>query len=406
MTCRWCGSRDGQVVLDLGDQPAADYFPAAEDPGPDPVHPLRMWLCGSCGLAQLAEDPTTPDEPRGTEPEALVAQARDAVARAQSAGLLPVGGTVTEFGSPHGGSWLDLLAAVGLTEAAPGAPADVVVDCFGLMHAADQAAGLAERAAATAPGGTLLLQFHTLAAIITDGSWNALRHGHFAYYATPVLARMLEDSGFEVTHSFVFDLYGGTVLLVARRRGVDGPRDAESVARLLEREAALRVTESAGVGALEQEARRSAEALRGHLEAVREVGRTVVGYAAASRAVPCLTVPVWGPTCYRPSPTRRRASAGVACPGWPSRSSRPRRSSRGVPTTSCCSSATCSPRCVGACLEVEAAGGRWVVADPTLLRHVDHPRPRERGAGEAGRMSLSSLRGRPVRPIRRWVSSP
>ncbi|WP_433783526.1 class I SAM-dependent methyltransferase [Actinomycetospora sp. CA-101289] len=296
LTCRWCGGTDGTVVLDLGEQPPADHFPAADDPGPDPVHPLRMWLCAACGLAQLAEDPTTPDEPRGAEPDALVVQARDAVARVESAGLLPRGGGVAEFGSPHGGSWLELLAATGLTEVAPGAgTADVVIDCFGLMHAADQRAGLAERAAATAPGGVLLLQFHTLAAIVADGAWNALRHGHFAYYATPVLARMLDELGFEVTHGFLFDLYGGTVLLAARRRGVEGPRDPASVDALLERERSLGVTDPEVVGGLEDAARRSAEDLRAHLVEARDAGRDVLGYAAASRAVPLLNRAGVGP---------------------------------------------------------------------------------------------------------------
>src|SRR4026207_1490732 len=70
---RACRGRAGQVVLDLGEQPACDYFPRRDDPGPDPVYPLQMWLCSSCGLAQLLADPTMPEEPRGTEPAALVA---------------------------------------------------------------------------------------------------------------------------------------------------------------------------------------------------------------------------------------------------------------------------------------------------------------------------------------------
>ncbi|HWF83054.1 MAG TPA: transferase, partial [Streptosporangiaceae bacterium] len=63
----------------MGEQPACDYFPRGDDPGPDPVYPLQMWLCGRCALAQLAADPTVPREPRATEPAALVAQAADAV---------------------------------------------------------------------------------------------------------------------------------------------------------------------------------------------------------------------------------------------------------------------------------------------------------------------------------------
>src|ERR1700743_477765 len=89
--CRACRGRRGEVVLDIGEQPACDYFPGYDEPGPDPVYPLQMWLCASCGLAQLLADPTVPEEPRGAEPAALVEQARDAVARGAAAGLLTAG---------------------------------------------------------------------------------------------------------------------------------------------------------------------------------------------------------------------------------------------------------------------------------------------------------------------------
>ncbi|PRC52275.1 aminotransferase class III, partial [Mycobacterium sp. ITM-2017-0098] len=84
-----------------------------------------------------------------------------------------------EFGSPHGGTWLPLLAERGYR--ATCGPADVVLDSFGIMHDADQRTAFEVRAAATAPDGVLLLQFHTLGAIVAHGQWNSLRHGHFAY---------------------------------------------------------------------------------------------------------------------------------------------------------------------------------------------------------------------------------
>src|SRR5580700_9425897 len=108
-TCRACRGTAGHLVLDLGEQPACDYFPSADHPGPDPVYPLQMWLCSSCGLAQLMTDPTVPEEPRGTEPAALVAQAADAVERVASAGVFSGRPRVAEYGSPHGGSWLQWL---------------------------------------------------------------------------------------------------------------------------------------------------------------------------------------------------------------------------------------------------------------------------------------------------------
>jgi hypothetical protein len=366
-TCRWCRSTDGDVVLDLGDQPPADLFPAGDDPGPDPVHPLRMWLCASCGLAQLAEDPTTPDEPRGAEPQALVDQARDAVARVEAAGLVPAGGgTVTEFGSPHGGSWLELLAGAGLTEAPAGRPADVVVDCFGLMHDADQRAGLAARAAATAPDGVLVLQFHTLAAIVADGGWNALRHGHFAYYSTPVLTAMLAEIGFEVTHALLFDLYGGTVLLAARRAGVPGPRDEVSVRTQAEREEGVGVRDPAVVAGLGAAADASAGTLRDHLAGQRDAGHAVIGYAAASRAVPLLNRAAIGPDLLPAIADGSPGKWGRRVPGVAVPIVAPEEVGRRAPDEVVLFVTDLLEEMRTRLPEVETAGGRWVVVDPTV----------------------------------------
>ena len=82
-----------------------------------------------------------------------------------------------------------------MTTVPDGEPADVVLDCFGLMHAADQSAALSERVARVAPGGVLLLQYHALDAILGAGQWNALRHGHYAYYSATALAAMLTAQG-------------------------------------------------------------------------------------------------------------------------------------------------------------------------------------------------------------------
>ena len=92
------------------------------------------------------------------------------------------------------------------------------------MHAADQSAALAERVARVAPGGVLLLQYHSLATIMRLGQWNALRHGHFAYYSTSALVGMLEAKGFSPQMAWCFELYGGTVLLVACRESDHAPR--------------------------------------------------------------------------------------------------------------------------------------------------------------------------------------
>jgi glutamate-1-semialdehyde 2,1-aminomutase len=289
MTCRACGAADLHRVLDLGAVPAADYFPPADEPvaAGESTHPLAMDLCGHCGLAQLADDDTVTEEPRGVEPQALKDQAADAVARVAASGWL-TGETVREFGSPHGGSWLDLLEQcdVSRIEDADSGPivgsADVVLDCFGIMHEPDQRAAFAERAAATAPGGVLLLQYHSLATIVEQGQWNALRHGHFAYYSLPALRRLLEDAGMRVATAWEFDLYGGTTLVAAVH--ADDPRPTEAVIEQLCVEDAS-MTRPAAVARLQDAADGQAEALRTYLQQQFDSGLRVFAYGAASRAV-------------------------------------------------------------------------------------------------------------------------
>jgi SAM-dependent methyltransferase len=290
-TCRACHRTEGDIVLDLGTQPSSELFPKVDAPGPDELFPLRMWLCTRCGLAQLADDADVPEEVVGAEPAALTAQRADAVRELAAAGALPPGGTVTEFPSPHGGSWLELLAAHGFVPASPDSRpgADLVVDgCFGVMHAADQRAALQERAAAVRPGGRLVVQFHSLHAIVAGVQWNALRLGHYAYYSTPAMINLLAGAGLTVTTGRRFPLYGGTVALVAGRTDEDPAVDAAALDAVVAPELTAGVLRPAAVGALQHSVQRTAGSLREMLVAQRAAGRRVYGYAAASRAVSLL----------------------------------------------------------------------------------------------------------------------
>jgi hypothetical protein len=247
-----------------------------------------MWLCSTCGLAQLVGEPIAAEEPLGAEPEALVSQAADAVQRLEAWGWLSRRGRVAEFASPHGGSWLGLLAERGLSQIADDECADVVIDSFGMMHDPDQAAALAERTARVAPGGVLLLQYHSLETIVRLGQWNALRHGHFAYYSTSALAGMLKANGFTPRTAWQFELYGGTILLAACREPDEGFPADRSVTALLSEDTRQGVRDPLVVGRLRDQAQAHARGLRDWLVARNREGRSVLGYGAASRAVALL----------------------------------------------------------------------------------------------------------------------
>ncbi|QZY46528.1 transferase [Mycolicibacterium austroafricanum] len=280
--CRGCGRDATLPVLDFGNVPAPDHFPPAADPiGADEAcHRLAIALCSSCGLAQLADDDTGGQEMHGLEPRALREQAQAAVEQVAAAGWLR-GDTVLEFESPHSGSWLPLVAVFGY-HPAPGSDADLVLDCFGIMHEPEQRASFARRAAATRSGGVLLLQYQPIVTIVTEGQWNALRHGHFAYYSLTSLRSLLATVGMSVATLWEFDLYGGTTLVAAVHGDVEGD---ESVQHLLNKEQQMGITTPAGLAGLQEGADRDVEMLRGWLAQEAAAGHTVYAYAAASKAV-------------------------------------------------------------------------------------------------------------------------
>jgi hypothetical protein len=367
--CRACRGTAGQLVLDLGRQPACDYFPRRDVPGPDPMYPLQMWLCSSCRLAQLLADPTVPEEPRGTEPAALVAQAADAVERVAASGFLPERGTVLEYGSPHGGSWLDLLAARGLAPA--DGPADVILDCFGIMHAADQRAAVAERAAQLAPDGVLLLQYHALSAIIASGQWNALRHGHFAYYSAIALTAALTQAGLRPRTAWRFDLYGGTVLLAASRTGDGDGEPDEQVRALLAEDARVGAGEPGTFAGLQRHAQDHAQAVHDWLVAQRAAGTTVLGYGAASRAVALLCLAHVDHTLLPAVIDASPAKQGLRMPGTDIPVAAPAELAGRGPVAVLLFVPDLMAEVGAAYPEVEQAGGRWVDVEALGSRRLE-----------------------------------
>ncbi len=286
--CRSCGGHDGRIVLDLGRQPSCERFALLTEPAPDPRHPLRMWLCGRCGLAQLAEDPGVVEEQVVVvESQALIDQQERTLAFAAAHGLLRPGARVAEFGSPHGGSMLPELARRGLCPVGVDSPpggVDLLLDVYGLLHEPDAAAALRRRAVLLAPGGALLVQMHSLGSVMAARQVGELRHGHFGYWSLPALQSALQALGLGIRRARCDDHDGGTSVLLVTRGGNPDP----AALALIEAERRLGVLDPQEVGVLQREVDRAARGLVGWLTGEREAGRRVFGYGAATRAIPLL----------------------------------------------------------------------------------------------------------------------
>lgn len=359
--CRACRDDRGRIVLDLGAQPPWDRMPARDAPLPDPTAPLRMWLCRSCGLAQLADDVEVTEELHGVEPRAFVEQSDRSIARLADEGLVRPGRTVLEFGSPHGPSWRTRLTGHGTTALDPdsGRPADLVLDVYGLLHEPDQRTALRRRARLLAPGGTLALQLLPLGTVLRQRQWYDLRHGHHAYWSLPALTDALGELGLGVHRAWRYPLSGGTVLLTARAGAEPDP----AARRLIEEEETLGVRRPAAFTALQRAADGAGE-LRRWLLAERDAGRTVAGYGAASRAIPLV--------CRAELRADLLLAVGDAAPAKQGR----RMPGTDVPVVSPAELVDLRPDRVAlfvpelademrvALPGIEARGGRWVVLDP------------------------------------------
>jgi hypothetical protein len=231
------------------------------------------------------------------------------------------------------------------------------------MHAADQSAALAERAVRLAPGGVLLLQYHSLDTIIRQGQWNALRHGHYAYYSTTALSAMLATAGFSPRRAWHFDLYGGTVLLAASRDGDDPVAPDESVAAVLTAEARTGVSDPDVLRGLQQDVQSRAVALHDWLVKSVAAGRTVLGYGAASRAVALLRKADVDcdllPAVADASPAKR----GLRMPGTMIPVISPAELTARRPDEVALFVSDLMAEVRATYPEIEASGGRWVDAD-------------------------------------------
>lgn len=362
---RWTGQPGGVIVLDLGDQPPSDLFPLPSDPLPDPAYPTRMVLSSVSGLLQLEDDPTTPEEPIGVEPAALVAQAELCVDDAEAAGFVLPGTRVLEYPSPHGGSWARQLARRDMVEVGEG-EAELVVDVHGMMHDADQHAAFEERLGHLAPDGVLLMMIHNVTSIVRNGMWNALKNGHFAYYSTPTLVRMADEIGLVAIGAWQYPLYGnGTTLLAFARKGSRWGEQSESVTELSRDETEAGITDPEWVASLGRSLTTSVAAIREYLDSARAAGLTVAGYGAASRTSALL--------CSADVTTDDLVLIADAAPGKHGRTMPRNR----IPIVSPADLVASAPDRVllfvpdllpevrRAYPEIEASGGRWVVMDPS-----------------------------------------
>lgn len=315
LTCRGCGGCAAVRVVDLGDQPASDLFPAADEPAPDPVWPLELWSCPECALVQLGPVAALAEEPvRAVESRT----SREHAARTVTAVLAEypnlAGSAIVEFGSHHGGSWLEALAGHGCRPVVEDEAAALVVDVHALAHEEDVRGALARRAAALAPNGLLVVEHHHLLPLLEQGQFDTVRHGHWSYLSLIAVERLTAPLGLRPVRAVAEPVFGGSLRIVLAREGTPYAVD-ESVERVRAAERAAGLEDGTGLRALGDRAAKSAAALNEYVRARRDEGQRVLGYGAPSKAAVLLGVAGVGPELLAFTVDAAPLKHGLVVPG-------------------------------------------------------------------------------------------
>ncbi len=301
--CRGCGSSRLSLVLDLGSQPASDHFPPLSDMAPDPCWPLALTMCADCSLVQLDHISPAPQEPLAVESATLQRHAVEASGRVLQRLGLGAGTTVREFASHHGGSWLPALLDAGCVDAtrveraageATRVPAQLVVDNQSIIHAEELEPELAKRVEALAHDGLLVIEFHHALKQLVQGQFDTVRHGHPLYFSLTSWSRACERHGLRVVDAWTEDVFGGCLVVAARRADAAGPPSSD-VTDILQQEREGGAVDEEGYRALDRLARSTVAQFVQHLRRAREEGVRVAAYGAGSKACTLLGVSGVGP---------------------------------------------------------------------------------------------------------------
>jgi SAM-dependent methyltransferase len=324
MICRSCNAELGAPILDLGESPISNAFRPIDDPVPDLLYPLRLFVCPRCFLAQVED--VVPRESHFHDDYAYRSSASSSwrqhverYAKDMTANLkLTSSSVMVEVGS-NDGALAGAFAAAGIraigvdpagnaAEDAASKGVETVVGFFGadlagrlagegvvadlmaannvLAHVPDLNDFIAGFARLLAPEGLVTFEFPLASELLAQGQYDTIYHEHYSYLSLTALRPLFARHGLEMIDVERLATHGGSVRLHVRRQGVAAPTAA--VEALEAEERAQGLDDVAGYRGLAAKVRAHRDALRGFLGELKAQGLSVAGYAAPAKATTLL----------------------------------------------------------------------------------------------------------------------
>ncbi|MGH9079148.1 MAG: methyltransferase domain-containing protein, partial [Acidimicrobiales bacterium] len=271
--CRGCGAQAARPFLDLGDLPLAGGFLSEEQIPSEQRYPLLVSVCERCGLVQIVHpvDPEVLFQDYSFATGTVPGLVRHFDEYAQWITDVLGSKSVIEFGC-NDGTLIAALAsrrvqalgidlAANITEMARQQGRNVITGAFGpgtvdelreqtgrvdlitgsnvFAHNSDPAGILEAADALLTEDGLLSLEVMYAGDLWEQLQWDTLYHEHLTFYSLGTLEKLLDRHGFVPAIAQRIPMHGGSLRLVAARKGgrrpdpsVDQVRDWEETVAL------------------------------------------------------------------------------------------------------------------------------------------------------------------------------
>lgn len=325
-SCRFCSEPLRHVMCDLGTSPLANsYVPFDQAALPEKHHPLKVWVCESCLLAQL-EEFESPESIFGdylyfsSYSSSWVEHARQYCQMAKTRFGLSEHSRVVEIASNDGyllrHFQADGVPVLGIEPAAnvakvarddlgiptlveffsskladsltqDGTSADLIIGNNVLAHVPDIRDFITGLRTLLKPTGVMTFEFPHLLRLLQFHQFDTIYHEHFSYYSLLAIEKIFSHFGLTIFDVEQLPSHGGSMRIFVRHQ--DNPDERHLITT---RVADLRNEEiAAGLDRMEtyekfgETVRITKRRILQFLLQARESGKSVVAYGAAAKGV-------------------------------------------------------------------------------------------------------------------------
>jgi SAM-dependent methyltransferase len=350
-SCIVCNNKTVEQFLDLGQTALANKFLTDEEIArEEPMYPLRVGFCHSCGHVQLTdivppqamfEDYLYVSSASDTLKAHLYDLTDTVVQRFRLTAhdlVIDIGcndGTLMSGFRRHGVRVLGVDPAANLAELTRGNGIDRLVAFFSARTAQEivDRWGLATVITATntfphvpqledfiaglqivlKPGGAFVIEAHYLVDLLEQGAFDTIYHEHVSYWALGPMVYLFDRAGMEVVHVERLPLHHGQIRVFVQRKREGSVQP--SVASALDFERSLGINAFATYQRFAQKTQEIKTALNEKIRELKDEGKRLAGYGAPAKGNTLLSFLEIGPETLSYIADRSALKQGLYTPG-------------------------------------------------------------------------------------------